>query len=206
MSIVRGFFTGTTPIALSASGLPAGANFADNGNGSYTVFGTWPSVGSYPYSVTAVNSAGSVTVPGNALNSTSNGITLDSYVHVGQCAVASSPGSASFSWQMRPNGQIWSGTNTAGFSNTGQNWHDGTANAADYQVNFTLLSGAAPSFPALGVWHSLATPISISFDRALSGEDSNTVLVEIRRQSTGAIVGQNSFCQQVGVDVFCSPC
>ena len=68
--ITRGFFTGTSPIALTASGIPAGVNFVDNGNGSWSLTGTWPAAGTYTYSVTATNPGGSLTVPGNQLIST----------------------------------------------------------------------------------------------------------------------------------------
>jgi len=70
MTINHGTFTGTSPIALSATGLPAGVTFTDNANGTYTLGGTWPAVGTYPYTVTATNAFGSTPRPGNQLIST----------------------------------------------------------------------------------------------------------------------------------------
>lgn len=70
MAITHGNFTGTSPIALAASGLPAGVTFTDNADGSWTLGGTWPAPGTYPYTVTATNAAGSTPVAGNQLIST----------------------------------------------------------------------------------------------------------------------------------------
>lgn len=70
LSLTRGTFGGTAPIVLTASGIPAGVTFADNGDGSFTLTGTWPAVGSYSYDVTGTNTAGSFTVVGNTLVST----------------------------------------------------------------------------------------------------------------------------------------
>jgi hypothetical protein len=67
MAINHGTFTGTAPIALSASGLPSGVTFTDNGNGTYKLTGTWPAAGTYLYDVAATNVAGTTNVTGNRL-------------------------------------------------------------------------------------------------------------------------------------------
>lgn len=74
MAITHGTFGGTAPITLAASGIPAGVTFADNGNGSYTLTGTWPAAGTYTYTVTATNAAGSTPLAGNQLISTAGAI------------------------------------------------------------------------------------------------------------------------------------
>jgi hypothetical protein len=204
--IIRGFFTGTTPIALSQSGLPAGANFADNGDGSYTVFGTWPPQGSYPYAVTAVNAVGSTTVPGNALNSIAEALTLNTFTSPGYCAVANSPGIASYFILLQPNGSITTGTNTQTSTNMPNAWHNGSAVAADYELRLTPTVGLGPVSGTPNVWIPLSSSVSFIYERTLPGEDLNGLLLEIRYVPTNTIVDSVSFCQQVGVDVFCSPC
>jgi hypothetical protein len=74
MAITHGPFTGTTPITLAQSGIPAGVTFTDNGNGTYTLTGTWPAAGTYVYTVTATNVAGSTPVAGNQLISTASAL------------------------------------------------------------------------------------------------------------------------------------
>lgn len=74
MSITHGTFTGSTPITLAQSGIPAGVTFVDNGNATFTLTGTWPPVGTYTYAVTATNAFGSATSTGNRLISTAAGV------------------------------------------------------------------------------------------------------------------------------------
>lgn len=53
--------TGKPVPSISMSGsLPAGISFIDNGNGSATISGTASTIGTYPITITAANSAGSV--------------------------------------------------------------------------------------------------------------------------------------------------
>ncbi|MDR0994695.1 MAG: putative Ig domain-containing protein [Tannerella sp.] len=51
--------TGSSPITLTATGLPSGLSFTDNGNGMATLSGTPTAAGSYSLVVTATNAAGS---------------------------------------------------------------------------------------------------------------------------------------------------
>jgi hypothetical protein len=204
MPVTHGNWTGTMPISLSATGLPAGVTFADNGNGSYTLSGVFPSVGTYSYSVAGTNIAGTTTSSGNQIIATANAINIGDFINPGYCSVASTPNAASFFVQFRTNGEIWMGTNSVPPTLSGQ-WHDGTATAADYQIKLTA-SGTQPSSVAAGVWHSMSATVAFLFDYSLVGEDLNALTFDIRHAITNINQGTVTFCQQLGVDVSCSPC
>lgn len=70
MAVTHGTFTGSVPITLTVTGLPAGVTFTDDGGGSYTLTGSWPAAGTYNYTVTATNAFGSISVPLNRLITT----------------------------------------------------------------------------------------------------------------------------------------
>lgn len=205
MPVSHGVWTGTTPISLSASGLPAGVNFADNGNGTYTLSGVFPPPGSYPYTVTGTNAAGANSQPNNFIVATANAVNIDSFVNPALCAVATSPGCAQFLIQFRPNGEIWIGTNTAPISSQGQ-WHDGSVNGADYELRLTTVSGAAPTSGNPSVWLSMSVFQTFIYDQCAIVEDFNAMLFEVRLAATGIVQGQVQFCQQVAVDFSCSTC
>jgi hypothetical protein len=204
MPVTHGNWTGTTPISLSATGLPAGVTFADNGNGSYTLSGVFPAVGTYSYSVAGTNVAGTTTSSGNQIIATANAINIGSFINPAPCAVASSPGCAQYTIQFRPNGEIWIATNTSPLAVAGQ-WHSGAATAADYQIRLTA-SGTQPTAVAAGVWHSLSATVTFTFNYCTVGEDFNDLTFDIRHAITNINQGTVSFCQQLGVDVPCTTC
>ncbi len=137
-----------------------------------------------------------------------NPITIAGYLHGFDCAVALSPADAQYSFELRPDGSIWVGTNSVSEYDTGQTWHDGSAAAADYDIMITSLSGPAgnPTTPPAGVWHNLSSAVSIVWDRSLLGEILLNIELNIRETATGTVMGTVTFCQQVGVDVICEAC
>lgn len=205
--ITHGFFTGTSPISLSVSGLPAGVTFTDNSDGSWTLAGTWPASGTYTYGVTATNTAGSTTVTGNQLisSASANPITFGDYLHLAPCAVADLPANAQFVIEFMPNGEVWLGTNTEPAAAQPQGWHDGTVSSSDYEIRLTDGGYFVTALPS-GVWHSLASAKAFQWDLAITGDFNVLATFEIREVATGTIVGTATFCQQIGIGVPCEAC
>lgn len=137
-----------------------------------------------------------------------NPITIGSYTNANHpCAVATSPGCGQFTFQLRPNGQIWIGSNLSALAlSTGGGWHNGTVAGADYEARLTMVSGSNPTSPAVGVWHDLGAFVTAVWEFCGSGEDFNAVQIEIRDKATSTIQSQVTFCQQVGVNVTCQTC
>ena len=142
--------------------LPSGVTFTDNGNSSATLSGTSASgsQGSYPFTITAANTAGSVTQnflltvnpePTKAPVVTAHPISQT--VNVGQAATFSASASGTptptIQWQQSTNGTTWS--NLAGGTSTSYTTPAATAAMSGYRYRAVFSNSAGTVYTTAAV-------------------------------------------------------